>query len=46
MVLNNSFAGGIPDPGIEPGYPTLQADSLPTELTRKPNINLDNLVLQ
>ena len=23
--------GGLPDPGIEPGYPALQADSLPSE---------------
>ena len=22
---------GLPDPGIEPGYPAFQADSLPTE---------------
>ena len=27
-----SFSGGLPDPGIEPGSPALQADSLPTEL--------------
>ena len=27
----------IPDSGIELGYPALQADSLPTELSRKPN---------
>ena len=26
----------LPDPGIEPGSPALQADSLPTELSRKP----------
>ena len=25
----------LPDPGIEPGSPALQADSLPTELQRK-----------
>ena len=25
------------DPGIEPGSPALQADSLPTELSGKPN---------
>ena len=25
-------AGDLPDPGIEPGSPALQADSLPTEL--------------
>ena len=24
--------GGLPNPGIEPMYPALQADSLPTEL--------------
>ena len=24
--------GDLPDPGIKPGSPTLQADSLPTEL--------------
>ena len=24
--------GDLPDPGIEPGLPTLQADSLPSEL--------------
>ena len=28
--------GGLPDPGIEPGSPALQADSLPTELLGKP----------
>ena len=27
--------GGLPDPGIEPGTPALQADSLPTELSGK-----------
>ena len=27
---------GLPDPGIEPGSPTLQADSLPIELPGKP----------
>ena len=26
----------VPDPGIEPGSPALQADSLPTELSGKP----------
>ena len=26
------FSNGSPDPGIEPGSPALQADSLPTEL--------------
>ena len=28
--------GDLPDPGIEPGSPALQADSLPAELTGKP----------
>ena len=26
----------LPNPGIEPGFPVLQADSLPTELSGKP----------
>ena len=28
--------GDLPDPGIEPGSPALQADSLPTKLQGKP----------
>ena len=28
--------GDLPNPGIEPGFPTLQADSLPIELQGKP----------
>ena len=28
--------GDLPNPGIEPGFPALQADSLPTELWAKP----------
>ena len=28
--------GDLPNPGIEPGSPALQADSLPTELSGKP----------
>ena len=28
--------GDLPNPGIKPGSPALQADSLPTELRRKP----------
>ena len=28
--------GNLPNPGIEPGSPALQADSLPTELSGKP----------
>ena len=30
----------LPNPGIEPGSPALQADSLPTELSGKPTVNL------
>ena len=33
------FAPGQGDPGIKPGSPALQADSLPTELSGKPIIN-------
>jgi len=32
--------GDLPNPGIETRYPTLQADSLPTELWGKPNVPL------
>ena len=28
--------GDLPNPGIEPRFPALQADSLPTELSGKP----------
>ena len=28
----------LPDPGIKPGSPASQADSLPTELSGKPNV--------
>ena len=28
--------GDLPDPGIKPGYPALQADSLPSELPGRP----------
>ena len=28
--------GDLPNPGVEPGSPALQADSLPTELQGKP----------
>ena len=30
--------GDLPNPGIEPGSPALQADSLPTELRGKPSV--------
>ena len=28
--------GDLPNPGIEPGFPALQADALPSELPGKP----------
>ena len=37
-VDNHSLLqGDLPDPGIEPGSPALQADSLPSEPPRKPS---------
>jgi len=30
--------GGLPNPGMKPRYPTLQADSLPSEPPGKPHI--------
>ena len=37
--------GDLPDSGIEPEYPTLQADSLPTEPPGKPPLVKWNLLL-
>ena len=37
--------GDLPNPGIEPGSPTLQADSLPSELPGKPRVILKHLAL-
>ena len=38
--------GDLPNPGIKPGSPALQADSLPAEPPGKPkNIGVDNLSL-
>ena len=38
--------GDLPDPGIEPGSPLLQADSLPSEPQGKPkNVGVGNLCL-
>ena len=37
--LPSPSPGDLPDPGIEPGSPALQADSLPTELRGKTFIN-------
>ena len=33
----------LPDPGLEPRPPALQADSLPTDLSGKPKIKTKNL---
>ena len=33
--------GDLPDPGIKPGSPTLQADALPSEPPGKPPIEID-----
>ena len=38
------FPGDLPDPGIEPGSPALQADSLPTEPPGKPLSKASTLV--
>ena len=40
----SSSPGDLPDPGIEPGSPTLQMDSLPAELPGKPPFNLNYLL--
>ena len=34
-----SSPGDLPDPGIKPGSPELQVDSLPSEPPEKPNIS-------
>ena len=34
--LPSPSPGDLPNPGIKPGSPTLQADSLPSELPGKP----------
>ena len=36
------FSGDLPDPGIEPKSPALQADSLPSEPPGKPFLNHRN----
>ena len=38
--------GDFPNPGIEPGSPELQEDSLPTELSGKPYIDIKINILQ
>jgi len=36
--LPSPSPGDLPDPGIEPGSPALQADALPSESPGKPSI--------
>ena len=38
--------GDLPNPGIEPGSPALQADSLPTELREAQEIYLNYLIFE
>ena len=38
--------GNLPNPGIEPRSPTLQADSLPTELSGKPHSSKHSCIFQ
>ena len=37
-------AGDLPDPGIEPGSPELQADSVPSEPPGKPLTNVERVL--
>ena len=36
IPFSKNIPGDVPDSGVEPGSPVLQADSLPTELQGKP----------
>ena len=38
-------AGDLADPGIKPGSPALQADSLPAELPGKPNTHSASILI-
>ena len=38
VVMIIPSPGDLPNPGIEPGFPVLQADSLPSEPPGKPYI--------
>ena len=40
-----SFLGGLPDPGIKPGSPALQADSLQSEPLGEPSMHETNVKL-
>ena len=42
--LSFSSLGNLPDPGIEPGSPALQADSLPSELLWKPSYDIRSTI--
>ena len=46
MGLPFPSPGDLPDPGIEPGSPALQADSLPTKLQGNPGIEPKSPTLQ
>ena len=41
---NIPFPGDLPDPGIEPGSPALQVDSLPDELPGKPKMQTSGVL--
>ena len=38
------FPGDLPDPGIEPGSPAMQADSLPSGPPGKPSLSLSSVL--
>ena len=43
--IANRSPGDLPDPGIKPGSPVLQADSLPSEPPGKPGLEMLALLL-
>ena len=38
--------GNLPNPGIEPGSPALQAEALPSERAGKPRLDIDSIKKQ
>ena len=38
--------GNLPNPGIEPGSPALQAEALPSEPAGKPRLDIDSIKKQ
>ena len=44
-VLPFPSPGDLPDPGIEPKSPVLQADSLLSELPGEPNLSLKSIIV-